>query len=57
MYAVVEAEGMRATGIGTNGGELPAVLGTDLLGEREKLWAIDLRELRAAPEVALKDRS
>ena len=56
VYAAAEAEGVRATRIGTSGGELLAVLGTDLLGEGEKPWIADLEELRAASEAALRDR-
>lgn len=56
VYAAAEAEGVNAARIGTTGGDMLAVLGTDLLSEGKSGWIVDLADLRAASEAALRDR-
>ena len=56
--AAARAEGVAAVRIGTTGGDLLAVTGADLLAELSggAGWVIDLAELRALQEAALRDR-
>lgn len=56
VFAAAEAEGVNAWRIGTTGGDMLAVLGSDLLGEGSAPWTAELEDLRASSEAALRTR-
>ncbi|WP_165216628.1 phosphoribosylformylglycinamidine synthase subunit PurL [Schaalia sp. ZJ1691] len=58
VIAAAEAEGVTAQRIGTTGGDMLAVTGTDLLAEEgfETGWIVSIEDLRSQSESALRTR-
>ncbi|QPK81089.1 phosphoribosylformylglycinamidine synthase subunit PurL [Schaalia sp. ZJ405] len=58
VVAAAEAEGVTAQRIGTTGGDMLAVTGTDLLAEEgfETGWIVSIEDLRSQSESALRTR-
>lgn len=58
VFAAAEAEGVPVVRLGTTGGTMLAITGSDLLGDlgNGSGWVADLEELRALSESALRDR-
>ena len=52
VYAAAEAEGVPLARLGTTGGDMLAVLGSDLLADGSGAWVEDLDTLRARSEWA-----
>ena len=56
VYAAAEAEGVSFARLGTTGGDMLAVLGSDLLADGSGAWVENLDTLRAHSESALRER-
>lgn len=56
VHAAAEAEGVPVARLGTTGGDMLAVLGSDLLADGVGGWIEDVEALRARSEAALRER-
>lgn len=56
VHAAAEAEGVPVARLGTTGGDMLAVLGSDLLTDGVGGWIEDVEALRARSEAALRER-
>lgn len=56
VHAAAEAEGVPVARLGTTGGEMLAVLGSDLLADGVGGWIEDVEALRERSEAALRER-
>lgn len=56
VYAAAEAEGVMCARLGTTGGDMLAVLGSDLLADGVGGWIEDIEVLRKRSESVLRDR-